>query len=317
MEAFLQLPLVQRVAFWNSLTRGQDPVQHWYELWSNQLLAYEGAPSGKDLFEIEFETIQLILEDENRTIPGLKSLHDARKALFLWNNNDVGFSEEDQMLELFRRVYDEDVWIPNKFTRSSNSIYHCLFNNCPYEENTMMLPNLESARKIHLAKDSSTGNTYFGLKSLNEEIIKWNYTLPTFDDLSAFTIRAIVRFKNQNAATFGPNPGGTIDTEGIWLLAKDGDNKIKFTVHDGIDLKTIESNSTHNNEIVEIYAIIDGTTLTMYIDGVLQTDTLELQQIPDYFADGKIVIGDDYLEGVNNFKGTLFEIAIDAEVITP
>lgn len=318
MEAFLQLPMVQRIGFWNSRTRDTgDAVANWRDTWEQQLRAYEGDPTDKDLTEIEFETIQRILEDFSQSVPGLKSLHDMRKALFKFNNDDVGTSEEDQMLALFLRVYDEGVWIPNKFTRGDNNIFHCLFNNCPFEENTMTTPEVEIFRKIHLAKDQTTNNNYYGVKSNQEELYEWAYTLPTFDDLSALTVRAIMRFKNNNQITAGPNVGGDLTTNGAWLLYKDSDNKIKFLVYDGTSLKTIESDSTHNNEIVEVYAIIDGTTSKMYIDGVLQADTAALAAEPAYYSEDSVFIGDVVFAGVNNFRGTMFELAIDAEVITP
>jgi hypothetical protein len=313
-DSFITLPPVWRIAWWNSLGRAPDPFENWRELWSIQMAAHEDDPTNKDLTDIEIQTIRLILEDQNWPLPELTSLHDHRKALYKQNCNDAGLSEEDQMLALFNRVFGEDVWVPKKYTLGDNGLYHCYFNNCPREELTNTFPDTTCYRKLHLVKIGD--NTFFGLKSTTEELITWSYTIPTVADFSALTIRALMRFRNVGAVTFGPLNTSNLGQNGIWALSKDGSDKINFSVHDGTSLKTIVSDDTLNNEIIEIFAIVDDTTIKMYIDGVLQADTAALVAAPDYYSEDKIYIGDPLGAG-NNFKGTMFELAIDAEVITP
>lgn len=315
---FLFTPQMRFIGFWNSTNRALDPVQNWLEFWSVQMAAHGVDPTGLDWKDIEQRGMTLILEDQGWPVPELISTHDIRKAIYKFSCSDVGFSEEGQMRELFDRVFGEGVWITNKFVDSDNSIFHCNFNSCAIEENSMVVPNAACFRKIHLAKDASTGNTYFGFKSDNEELIQWDYTIPVFADWSALTVRAIMRFKNQNAITAGPSMGGNpLSNNGTWILSKAADNKINFSIHDGTSLKTIESDAAHNNEILEIFGIVDGTTIKMYIDGVLQANTDTLSAVADYYTEDSFFIGDPIFAGANNFKGTMFECAVDAEVITP
>jgi hypothetical protein len=312
---FLYLPGPLRIAYWNSLGRALDPIQNWTDLWSVQMAAHEQDPTGLDWKDIETQAIRLILEDNGWPLPELISLHDDRAAMFQYSCNDVGLSETDHMLELFNRVFGVDVWLPNIYeTGTVAPIFHSFFNNCPREEITNTEPDTTCYRKIHLVKVGD--NTFFGLKSETEELISWTYDIPALANLSSFTVRAMMRFKNINLLTFGPNSGGDpITQNGFWGISKAGDNKIYWSVNDGTSLKTIVSDAAHNNEIIEIFCIIDGTDIKMYIDGVLQADIGTLDAVPDWYSAGSIYIGDN--AGGNDFKGTMFELAIDGEVITP
>jgi len=313
---YLFLPEIQRIAYYNSISRGLDPVQNWREMWTIQLTAFEGDPTNKDWKEIEFEAIKLILEDANWSIPTLKSQYDERKAILKYAANDVGFSEEGQLKELLGRVFGYNVWIPNKFTQGDDNFFRCFFNNCAREENTQTEPSVGCYRKWHLQHDN--GNTYFGLKSNNPgELITWAFSLPTYADLSALTIRWIGRFKNNGKTVFGPNTGGTLSTNGLWALTKAGDDKIYWNVHDGTSLKSLPSDDTHNNEIVEVYCIVDGTSIRLFIDGVEQAASpMSLDAVPAWFSDDAIYVGDPLI-GVNHFIGSNFELSINHAVITP
>jgi hypothetical protein len=315
VEDFLYLPSVRNIAYWNSLNRNLDPVENWTELWQIQMAAHGDDPTNRDWKDIEIETIRLTLEDNGWPLPDLISLYDHRKALFKFFCNDMEFNEEDQMLALFERAFGVDVWQPKVFTAGANSIFHCLFNNCPVEENTLTQPDTTCYRKIHVWRDGNF--TYNGLKNMGaEELITWSYTLPTFADLSALTVRVIVRFKHEGQTSIcASNGGNPFSDNGAWTVVKQADNKLYFGVYDGTSLKLAASDDAINNEFIEVYCVVDGTTIKMYIDGMLQTVTDTLDDVADWYSEDKIHVGDSI--GSSDFKGSIFELAIDHEVITP
>ena len=91
-------------------------------------------------------------------------------------------------------------------------------------------------------------------------------------------------------------------------------NKYQFQIRDGGGtIQSVISDDVASGNVEELCVVVDNVTAIMYIDGVAQADVETLDSVAPYYDEGNIKSG---VPG-QAFEGSIFEIAVDAEVITP
>lgn len=315
MDSILRLPVVHNWAMWASINRGDaasiDIAENWRLLWAKIVESYSGTSAGKTSSELEIEGINYILDDFSQTLPLKVSLEDSRKWLYRFLCSANGLNCEGlQLRDLLYTVLGPEVFIPLKFTDGDNRLFHCGFNGFTYDEQSGT--TITDNRKLDFINGGA--GTFMGLRSDANDTFAWPVTMPTLADFSALTVRWIFKMPADGVLRFGPITGDSSSTNGAFDIRKKTDDTLQFTIHDGSSQENVISDSAiTNNALTEVWGIVDGTNMKMYVDGVLQADTETLAAAPAFYTAAGVGLGFAGIE----FKGINYEFAIHGDVITP